>query len=83
MDVSGVQIEEVKGGQKSQRISTHSHVKGLGLNVEGTADEFGGGLVGQTRAREVFFFSPLQKLKRDKIERKTKKKTLSFSLVCL
>jgi len=51
--VMSVQIEEVKAGLPLQRIHAHSHVKGLGLNAEGIAEEFGGGLVGQTKAREA------------------------------
>lgn len=39
-------IEEVQSTTKSQRVATHSHVKGLGLNEEGKALEMGGGLVG-------------------------------------
>ena len=54
--VMSVQIEEVKAGLPLQRIHAHSHVKGLGLNAEGIAEEFGGGLVGQTKAREVCAF---------------------------
>ena len=37
----------------SQRISCHSHVKGLGIDEDGNALEIGGGLVGQKAAREV------------------------------
>jgi RuvB-like protein 1 (pontin 52) len=39
-------IEEVQSTTKSQRVASHSHVKGLGLNEEGKALEMGGGLVG-------------------------------------
>ena len=54
-----MKIEEVKSTTKTQRIASHSHVKGLGLNEDGTAQSIGGGLVGQEQAREVsciFFF---------------------------
>ena len=55
-----MKIEEVKSTTKTQRIASHSHVKGLGLNEDGTAQNIGGGLVGQEQAREVscilFFF---------------------------
>lgn len=35
------------------RISCHSHVKGLGLDELGNALDIGSGLVGQNAAREV------------------------------
>tara|TARA_R110002050_G_scaffold208917_4_gene344986 strand:- start:186 stop:422 length:237 start_codon:yes stop_codon:yes gene_type:complete len=57
---SGIQIDEVKTTQNLQRVSTHSHVKGLGLNADGTAAEYAGGLVGQEKAREVGSCSPLR-----------------------
>jgi len=34
-----MKIEEVKSTNKTQRIATHSHVKGLGLDENGTAME--------------------------------------------
>ncbi|XP_053210141.1 ruvB-like 1 [Panonychus citri] len=46
-------IDEVKNNAKSQRISAHSHVKGLGLNEQGIAEPIHQGLVGQTGAREA------------------------------
>ena len=48
-----MKIEEVKSTTKTQRIASHSHVKGLGLNDEGAAHPIGSGLVGQENAREV------------------------------
>ena len=48
-----MKIEEVKSTTKTQRIATHSHVKGLGLNEDGTAQNIGSGMVGQETAREV------------------------------
>lgn len=50
-----MKIEEVKSTVKTQRISSHSHVKGLGLNENGTALSMAAGLVGQEQAREVVF----------------------------
>jgi len=47
-----MKIEEVKSTTKTQRVATHSHVKGLGLNEDGTAAEVAMGLVGQEKARE-------------------------------
>jgi RuvB-like protein 1 (pontin 52) len=49
----GVQISEVKGNSRENRTATHSHIKGLGLRPDGTADKNAGGFVGQTAAREV------------------------------
>ena len=48
-----MKIEEVKSTTKTQRIASHSHVKGLGLNEDGSAHPIGSGLVGQENAREV------------------------------
>ncbi|CAF3811619.1 unnamed protein product [Rotaria magnacalcarata] len=48
-----MKIEEVKSTTKSQRISAHSHVKGLGLDAEQKAIRNACGLVGQEQAREA------------------------------
>ncbi|CAH0395403.1 unnamed protein product [Bemisia tabaci] len=48
-----MKIEEVKSTVKTQRISSHSHVKGLGLNENGIAIPIAAGLVGQESAREA------------------------------
>ena len=48
-----VKIQEVKSTTKTQRISSHSHIKGLGLNKEGKPEEIACGLVGQADAREA------------------------------
>ncbi|KAK5582004.1 hypothetical protein RB653_003585 [Dictyostelium firmibasis] len=45
-------IEEIKS-VKSQRVATHSHIKGLGLQENGTASNIADGLVGQCKAREA------------------------------
>lgn len=50
-----MKIEEVKSTAKTQRISAHTHVKGLGLDEKGYAIPFAAGLVGQEQAREVSF----------------------------
>jgi len=47
-----MKIEEVKSTTRGQRVATHSHVKGLGLNEDGSAAEVAAGLVGQEKARE-------------------------------
>ena len=44
-----MKIEEVKSTTKTQRVATHSHVKGLGLNEDGTAAEVAAGLWGRRR----------------------------------
>ena len=41
-----MKIEEVKSTVKTQRISAHSHVKGLGLSETGEALKVASGLVG-------------------------------------
>lgn len=48
-----MKIEEVKSTTKTQRIATHSHVKGLGVDEKGVALQVAAGLVGQELAREV------------------------------
>ncbi|XP_070559075.1 ruvB-like 1 [Ptychodera flava] len=48
-----MKIEEVKSTTKTQRIATHSHVKGIGLDESGTAIPAAAGLVGQELAREA------------------------------
>ena len=48
-----MKIDEVKSTVKTQRISAHSHVKGLGLNEAGEAIPAASGLVGQGQAREA------------------------------
>ncbi|RWS21600.1 hypothetical protein B4U80_00797 [Leptotrombidium deliense] len=48
-----MKIEEIKNSTKTQRVSAHSHVKGLGLDETGTAVKVCSGLVGQEEAREA------------------------------
>jgi len=48
-----MKIEEVQSTTKTQRVAVHTHIKGLGLDAEGTALPVGAGLVGQERAREA------------------------------
>ena len=48
-----MRIEEVKSTTRTQRVSAHSHVRGLGLKEDGTAQTSAAGLVGQIQAREV------------------------------
>lgn len=51
-----MKIEEVKSTAKTQRISAHTHIKGLGLDENGSAIQSAAGLVGQEMAREVSIF---------------------------
>ena len=55
-----MKIEEVRSTVKTQRISAHSHVKGLGLDENGTAINVAAGLVGQAQAREVRHISKIR-----------------------
>ncbi len=48
-----VEIEEIGGELRMERIGAHSHIKGLGLDENGRAKPVADGLVGQTRAREA------------------------------
>ena len=42
-----MKIEEVRSTTRTQRVATHTHVKGLGLDESGTALQVQSGLVGQ------------------------------------
>ena len=48
-----MKIEEVRSTTKTQRIASHTHIKGLGVAEDGTAIPVAAGLVGQERAREA------------------------------
>jgi len=48
-----MKIEEVRSTTKTQRIASHSHVKGLGLQEDGTPLEVSQGMCGQEKAREA------------------------------
>lgn len=48
-----MKIEEMKQSEILQRISTHTHIKGLGIKEDGQPLPVGGGLVGQEKAREA------------------------------
>ncbi|KAF0444537.1 RuvB-like 1 [Gigaspora rosea] len=48
-----MKISEVKSTTREQRITPHTHIKGLGLNEEGKAFQAADGFVGQTSAREA------------------------------
>ena len=48
-----VNLSEVKGTSRENRTAAHTHIKGLGMRSDGTAETAGNGFVGQTAAREV------------------------------
>ncbi|KAK9808450.1 hypothetical protein WJX73_006866 [Symbiochloris irregularis] len=48
-----MRIEEVASTTKSQRVATHTHIKGLGLGDDGNAIENSAGFIGQIQAREA------------------------------
>ena len=48
-----VNLSEVKGTSRDNRTAAHTHIKGLGLRPDGTAESSGNGFVGQVSAREV------------------------------
>lgn len=48
-----MKIEEVQSTTKKQRIATHTHIKGLGLEATGKAIPLAAGFVGQAAAREA------------------------------
>jgi len=50
---SRMKIEEVKSTTKAQRVASHTHIKGLGLDEQGNAQQCAAGLCGQEKAREA------------------------------
>ncbi|KAK9834430.1 hypothetical protein WJX74_001589 [Apatococcus lobatus] len=48
-----MRIEEVASTTKAQRVATHTHIKGLGLQEDGTALALAAGFVGQEQSREA------------------------------
>ena len=48
-----VTISEVKGNSRENRTAAHTHIRGLGLRSDGTAEDSSAGFVGQKAAREV------------------------------
>lgn len=48
-----MKIEQVKTAPHEKRVATHSHIKGLGLRLDGTAEPIQAGFVGQENAREA------------------------------
>lgn len=54
-----VQISEVKGNPRENRTAAHTHIRGLGLNLDGTPEPSGDGFIGQAAAREVRDILPM------------------------
>jgi hypothetical protein len=50
---ASLRIEEVGSSARQQRVSSHSHIKGLGLAEDGSALPMAAGFVGQEQAREA------------------------------
>ena len=48
-----VQISEAKGNSRENRTAAHTHIKGLGLRPDGTAESSADGFIGQATAREA------------------------------
>jgi len=48
-----MRIEEISTSAKTQRVSTHTHIKGLGLADAGVPLPMAAGFVGQEQAREA------------------------------
>merc|ERR1711998_654868 len=48
-----MKIEEVKSTTKAQRVASHTHIKGLGLDDNGNAQQCASGFGGQEKAREA------------------------------
>jgi RuvB-like protein 1 (pontin 52) len=49
----GVKIQSVQSTEREQRVASHSHLVGLGLDEHGAAIPSAGGFVGQAEAREA------------------------------
>lgn len=60
---NNMKIEQVKTAPHEKRVATHSHIKGLGLRADGTAEPIQSGFVGQENAREVSCIRHSQKKK--------------------
>ncbi|KAI8333847.1 RuvB-like 1 [Chlamydoabsidia padenii] len=50
---SNMRIEQVNSTSREKRVAAHSHIKGLGLLEDGTAEPIQSGFVGQENAREA------------------------------
>ncbi|KAI9285009.1 RuvB-like 1 [Umbelopsis sp. AD052] len=48
-----MRIDQVKNTTREQRVAAHTHIKGLGLRDDGSAEPIAAGFVGQENAREA------------------------------
>lgn len=48
-----MRVEHFTSTPPEKRVAAHSHIRGLGLSPDGTAQAIKGGFVGQESAREV------------------------------
>jgi RuvB-like protein 1 (pontin 52) len=51
--MASMRIDQVKNTTREQRVAAHTHIKGLGLRDDGSAEPIAAGFVGQENAREV------------------------------
>ena len=54
--ISAPKVSEVKDVTRIERISAHSHIRGLGLDDSLDPRQITQGLVGQVRLKFLFFF---------------------------
>lgn len=52
--MASMRIDQVKNTTREQRVAAHTHIKGLGLRDDGSAEPIAAGFVGQENAREVY-----------------------------
>lgn len=57
--VQEVEVDTQKSAAIERRVSTHTHIRGLGLSPEGYAEHAASGFIGQETAREVHFCDSL------------------------
>lgn len=57
MEVEGsaspMKVINMAGADRANRVAPHTHIRGLGLSADGSAQPAASGLVGQTKAREA------------------------------
>lgn len=75
-----VQISEVKNSSRDHRTSSHTHIKGLGLKSDGTAERQASGFVGQATAREVGIEAENEDRTRTKLIRLLSRHAVSLSI---
>lgn len=52
-----MRVEHFTSAAPEKRVATHSHIRGLGLQLDGTAEPIKAGFVGQENAREVKIYN--------------------------